>query len=121
MNYKLSGSGVIRLSDGAFIPFDPGNSDYQAFIASGEVPQPADPPPVANHVDPLDWFLRLSQATQSALDVAARTDTAVSLALRYASGVIFIDVADPRTIASVNLLRSKNLLTDQEVTTLLTP
>ena len=45
--------GVIRMSDNAFIPFDPANTDYQAFLkyqaeggkvygADEEVPTPAD-------------------------------------------------------------------------------
>jgi hypothetical protein len=36
---------VIRLSDMASIPFDPANTDYQAFlkwISEGNQPQPAD-------------------------------------------------------------------------------
>jgi hypothetical protein len=50
--YKLSPkdfngqqTSVLRLSDGAAIPFDPDNTDYQAYlkwVAEGNTPLPAD-------------------------------------------------------------------------------
>lgn len=53
MNYKLvttfekpnSPTGVTRLSDSAFIPFDPANRDYQEYLewlAEGNEPLPAE-------------------------------------------------------------------------------
>ena len=45
--YKLTkeNNGVIRLSDNAYIPFDPANTDYQAYLAwleAGNQPLPPD-------------------------------------------------------------------------------
>lgn len=48
MSYKLAGNGVIRLADGANIPPEPRNGDwreYQAWLAKGNAPTPADPEP----------------------------------------------------------------------------
>ena len=53
MSYKLikptidgqNPSVVVRLSDNAFIPFDPANTDYQQYLAwleAGNQPEPAE-------------------------------------------------------------------------------
>lgn len=50
-----TGQSVIRIADGACIPFDPSSSDYQAYLKwldEGNEPLPADipPPPVITEV-----------------------------------------------------------------------
>ena len=48
MNYQFTkGNSVIRLSDFACIPFDPANTDYQAYLRwleEGNEPLPANTP-----------------------------------------------------------------------------
>ena len=47
MTYKLTQTtSIIRTTDGAFIPADPANTDYAAYLewlAAGNSPEPADP------------------------------------------------------------------------------
>ena len=46
LNTSLTGEErVIRIADNAFIPFDPTNTDYQAYLKwleEGNTPEPAD-------------------------------------------------------------------------------
>ena len=46
---KTEATSIVRTTDNACIPFDPNNTDYQAYLkwlAEGNTPEPADIPPI---------------------------------------------------------------------------
>ena len=70
--YKLtdSPSTIIRVADGAHIPVDPANTDYQAYLewlAEGNAPLPVDPS------TPEQIMAECVERTQKRLDDFART------------------------------------------------
>jgi hypothetical protein len=71
MMYQLTDTTSIkRLSDGAFIPADPANTDYQqylAWLAEGNTPLPVDPP------TPAQIKAKCIAGTQNRLDTFAQT------------------------------------------------
>lgn len=79
--YKLANSGaVMRVVDGAWIPNDPRNSDFQAFQAwqnAGNTPDPADPivvddaPTLEDKLNALKTLLvKKGTMTQAEIDTA---------------------------------------------------
>ena len=58
MTYQLTTSTSIkRLSDGAFIPNDPGNRDYRDYlewVEAGNTPEPAPEPPAPVELTPAE-------------------------------------------------------------------
>ena len=56
-NPTLNFQSVLRLSDGAFIPPDPANTDYAAYLAwleAGNTPDPAPEPPAPEPLTPAE-------------------------------------------------------------------
>jgi hypothetical protein len=127
--YQLTaGTGVVRASDGATIPNDPRNADWQAYaawLAKGNAPDPAAAPPAPPYVppSPRQWLERLAPATQANIAKAALADAtgATLLWLLKAAGNPAIDVTNADTNSGVSTMQSAGVISAAEATALLTP
>jgi hypothetical protein len=83
--YQLTtGTSIIRLSDGATIPNDPGNRDYRDYLdwlAAGNTPEPAPAPPPPPPSYTAFWEGLLATDVYQAI----RGQAAISLAMNTAA------------------------------------
>lgn len=91
--YKLINSTTVKKLDGGwFIPFDDANTDYQEYLlwlAEGNTPEPADPPPapVITSVTMRQARLALLQSGLLTQVSASITDPAAQIEWEYAQTV----------------------------------
>jgi len=79
--------GVLRKSDGAFIPDDPGNLDWQTYQEWLAVPNTPDPVPAAPRPSVISvqaFWARFTPAEQAAIETAAGTNPAIAQAMTFA-------------------------------------
>ena len=69
--YQLTTStSILRLSDGAFIPADPANTDYaayQAWLDAGNTPEPAPAPPPPGPDYPAFWDALIASSVYASI------------------------------------------------------
>ena len=115
--YKFTDTTAIRrISDSAFIPADPDNSDYSAFLrwqAEGNTPTPADPPPPAppKQFTSLEFLDLFTESEQLAVATAALQSPQVKLWYDRTLAAMFVTLADPRTGGGLTALVGAGLLT----------
>lgn len=121
--YKLTHSDtVIRLSDNANIPADPGNGDrqdYETWLAAGNTPEAADPAPPVRVITPREFRLRFTDAEQDAIDTAAMSDKDVFKWRMRAAEAQEIDLDLDETNLGLQFLASKDLIAAERITVLL--
>ena len=115
--YKLTQStSIIRLSDNAFIPADPANTDYAAYVAwldAGNEPEPADPvPEPVKVVSALEFFERFTEEEQLAIVTATMSNPAVKLWYDKLIAANEVNFSDPRLEAGLNNLVTAELITE---------
>jgi hypothetical protein len=86
--YRLTNTNVIlRIADGAYIPPDPANRDYEAYlqwVAAGNTPDPAPPPSAEAAIADSAQSLLLNQARAAV--ARGDTTTALDLLLKHLGG-----------------------------------
>lgn len=116
IDYKIIPNGSVRrVADGATIPPDERNGDYQRFLAwlaEGNVAPAEEPPPPARIITPRQFRERFTASEQAAIMQGAIADVAVLGWRLRAAEASEIDLDHPETISGMDFLVSKGLLTE---------
>ena len=122
MAYQLTAStSIIRLSDGAFIPNDPGNRDYREYlkwVEDGNTPEPAPaPPPPTSYTAFWDALITSSVyesiRTQSMASLAMNT-----LATEFIALITDAKIGRPNQVAiqnSINAILGTGTFTQEDL------
>ena len=116
--YKLTrNTAIFRTSNAAFIPADPANTDYAAYLiwlSEGNTPLPADPLPPAppKQFTSLEYLDLFTESEQLAVVSATMAVPQVKLWYDKMLAAGFITTADPRTEGGLAALVGAGLLTE---------
>ena len=112
---------VVLRSDGAYIPPDPNNADFQAYLAwlaSGGEPTKAPTPPTPDVVLTFLQFMALFTAAEQA-SLVTTTDVQTKLFVLMASGAGTLDLSNTEVIQGVNYIASIGIIASTRVAQIL--
>jgi hypothetical protein len=108
--------GMIIKDDYLYIPMDAGNRHYKEYLKWAEVngPAPEYVPlvPKKTSFTSLEWQDLFTLEERIAIRQVAMTDMEVGLVYDMSLSAQVIDIYDPRTAAGLNVLVSRELLTE---------
>jgi hypothetical protein len=120
--YTLTAGSSILRSDGCFVPADPANNDYDAYltwVAAGNTAAPVPTPPVPPSFTPGAFLALFTPQEQLAVQTACNSNMTLLLGLTtgIASGNIVL--TSPAVIAWVNALATAGALTSARAAAIL--
>lgn len=125
MAYQLtSGSTIQRISDGAFVPVDLANRDYQEYLQWAAAGNTAEPAPVISPpttISAAAFLARFLPAEEVAIQTAAATNPQIALGLTMGIAKGQIDLVSPTVTTWMNALVTANCITSARMTAILTP
>jgi hypothetical protein len=123
--YTAIGPGVVqRTADGAFIPADPANSDYRAYLewtSSGNSPGTPPPPPPPTTLTPYEFLERFTPSEQLAVQTVCSSNMTLLVGLTTGIASGSVSLSDPNVVNWVNGLVTAGAITSARATAILTP
>jgi hypothetical protein len=120
----IANSTAIKRADGAIIPDDPANVDYQAyqaFLAAGNAPAPAPVLPNPTTISAGAFLSRFTMLEQAAIQAACSASPTLALGLTMGLALGNIDLTGPTTTTWMQALVTAGAITAARSTVILTP
>lgn len=122
VSYTLTGTSSILRSDGVYIPVDPKNRDYRAYLAwqaAGNTASPVPVAPVPTTFTAMDFLALFTPSEQVAVQTACNSNMTLLVGLTTGLASNAISVTSPAVITWVNALVTAGALTSARATVIL--